>query len=69
MALAPDPPFPLPILLLLLFVTFVVNHHSKIYKNEIKTQINLKILSVFHKLHKGHPIFNPICQHFFHSLA
>lgn len=69
MALAPDPPFPLPILLLLLFVTFVVNHHSKIYKKEIKTQINLKFLSVFHKLHKGHPIFNPICQHFFHSLA
>lgn len=70
MALAPDPPFPLPILLLLLFVTFVVNHHSKIYKNEIKTtQINLKFLSVFYKLHKGQPIFNPICQHFFHSLA
>lgn len=48
MALAPDPPFPLPILLLLLFVTFVVNHQSKIYKNEIKTnQINLKFLSFF----------------------
>lgn len=47
-ALAPDPPFPLPILLLLLFVTFVVNHQSKIYKNEIKTnQINLKFLSFF----------------------
>lgn len=58
-ALAPDPPFPLPILLLLLFVTFVVNHHSKIYKNENHTtQINSNFLNVIHKLHKICTKFN-----------